>query len=248
MLRKLVVPALAVYLAGAAESRAAVSFSIVGLAGTGVTADVTFTYQAASSTAATILVNIKNTTPTAVGGFITGFAFNIPTISGVAFTSIGGDLDDSGPQATTVLGSPNESGWWARYDVQGGIKTPNGAGDFDFGILNQSNPNPFITGGTGSGSQIVIGETTLFTLAIVGTGLNSLSDAAFESAFMSELSTGGSAGAFPFGARFQGVNGEPGSDFAVGFPRPPVVPVPSAALLAMLGLGGVACAKRRMKA
>lgn len=243
--KKSVVLGIAACLAYAAPSPAAISFSIAGLAGTGVTADVTFTYQSISSTAANILISLTNTTAGSVGGFITGFAFNVPTISGVSFTSIGGDIDNVGAQTTTPLGSPNESGWHARYDVPGGIKTPNGAGDFDFGVLNSSNANPFITGGTGSGSRVIVGETTLFTLALVGTGLNSLSNAIFESTFMSELSTGGNAGAFPFGARFQGLSND-GSDLAVGGPSTtPVVPIPSAALLALLGLGGAGFMKRR---
>ncbi len=219
------------------------SLSLTGLAGTGVTADVTFTYQSISSTAGNILVSLTNTTSSSIGGFITGFAFNVPTISGVTLTSIGGDIDNAGAQTTTALAAPNESGWHVRYDMQGGIKTPNSAGDFDFGLLNHANANPFITGGTGSGSRVVVGETTLFTLALVGTGLNSVTNAVFESAFMSEMSTNGNAGAFPFGARFQGLtNG--GSDLAVGF-RTPVVPVPSAALLALLGMGGAGYVTRR---
>jgi len=227
----------------AAQSQASVSLSLTGLAGTGVTGTATFTYQSISATAANILVSITNTTSSSIGGFITGFAFNVPAVSGATITSIGGDIDNAGAQTTTPLAAPNESGWYARFDLQGGIKTPNSAGDFDFGVLNQSNANPFITGGTGSGSRVIVGETTLFTLALVGTGLNSVADAVFESAFMGELSTGGNAGAFMFGARFQGLT-DGGSDFAVGS-RPPVVPVPSAVLLAAFGLAGAGWINRR---
>lgn len=230
----------------AAQSLASPSFSITGLAGTGVTANVSFSYQSLSDTAATLAVSITNTSSSSIGGFVTGFAFNVPTIAGVTFTTIAGDTDDSGAQSTTALGSPNESGWWSRYDVQGGIKTPNSAGDFDFGVLNQRQPNPFITGGVGNGSNVAIGETTLFTLGVTGAGLDDLSNSVFESFFMAELSTGGSAGAFAFGARFQGLT-DGSSDFAVGTPPPPsVVPVPSAAFLALLGMGGVGIIARRV--
>ena len=229
-----------------APSQASIPLSLTGLAGTGVTGSASFSYQSISDTAANILVSITNTSSMAVGGFITGFGFNIPTISGVTYTTIGGDTDNVGAQTTTPLIAPNESGWHARYDVQGGIKTPNGAGDFDFGVLNQANANPFITGGTGSGSRIILGETTLFTLALVGTGLDDYTNSVFENFFMNELSTNGNAGAYPFGARYQGVNTGGGSDFAIGtVDRTPVVPVPSAVMLAALGLGGAGWVARR---
>ncbi|MBI4718403.1 MAG: hypothetical protein HY763_11400 [Planctomycetes bacterium] len=232
-----------VLLALSASAQASISLSVSGLfqPPTGVTADVEFTYQSLSDTAAKIIIDIENTTPAAVGGWITAFGFNVPTLAGIVITSIGGDVDDSGKQYATGLGSPNESGWYARLDA-GNIKTPNAAGDFDFGVMNADSVNAFITDGVGgpSAPKILIGETTTFTLDVVGTGLDNLTDAAFETAFMSELSTGLSGPGYNFGVRFQGLAND-GSDLAVGT----VIPVPSAALLALLGLSGAGVVARR---
>ena len=135
-------------------------------------------------------------------------------------------MDDVGPQAATGLGAPNETGWWARFDYEE-IKTPNVAGDFDFGVKNNSTVNNFITGGSGSGSGIEIGETTTFTLDLVGSGLDNFTNGEFESFFLGAFSSGDASGDYSFGARFQGLaNG--GSDLAV---NTNIVPLPSAALL-----------------
>ena len=244
MKRFYIMSALAVFSAASA-AQATISLSVAGLAGTGVTADVDFTYQSLSDTAATLTVAIENTTSSMVGGFATGFGFNVPTIGGATFTSFGGDIDDAGAQQTTALGAPNESGWWTRFDFEG-IKTPNSAGDFDVGVLNQSNANPFITGGVGSGAGVVVGETTTFTLAVVGSGLDDLTNAAFETAFLSALSSGVTPG-YSFGVRFQGLaNG--GSDFAVTTTRTEAVPVPAAAVLALMGISAVGVLNRRRRA
>lgn len=224
----------------AAPAKAAISFGVTGLAGTGATADVSFGYQALSASAAQLTISITNTTSAAIGGRITAWGFNVPSLAGVTMTSIGGD-DHAG--GVTALPSPNQSGWWGKYEL-GEIKTPNGAGDFDYGVMNASASDAFITDGVGAPSapRINIGQTTTFTLAIVGTGLNSLTDAAFESAFLSELSTGGTAGAFSFAVRFQGLVND-GSDLGTTTVRPPgdpnVIPIPGAAIMALVGMGGV---------
>ncbi len=217
----------------AAPAKAAISFGVTGLAGTGATADVSLSYQSLSATAAQLTISITNTTAAAIGGRITAWGFNVPSVAGVTMTSIGGDAHGG---AVTALPSPNQSGWFAKYEL-GGIKTPNGAGDFDYGVMNASASDAFITDGVGAPSapRINVGQTTTFTLAIIGTGLNTMSDAAFESAFVSELSTGGTAGAFHFAARFQGLVNN-GSD--LGVPTN-VIPVPGAAIMALVGMGGV---------
>lgn len=228
-------------LLSAATANAAVSFSIAGLAGTGVTADVSFGYAAIDANNGTITISITNTTLDSgdtAGSFITAFAFNTPSIDGVTISSIGGDMDDLISQAVTELGSPNEAGWYARLDGNT-IKTPNAAGDFDFGVMNNDTVNAFITDGTGgpSSPKIFYGETTTFTLDVTGSGLAGLSDASF----MNELSVDGTAGAFNFGVRFQGIGPNDDSDFAV-------VPVPAAVLLCVVGLfsmGVTHCKRRR---
>ncbi|MCO6437795.1 MAG: VPLPA-CTERM sorting domain-containing protein [Phycisphaerae bacterium] len=223
----------------ASPAKAVLNQTVGGLVSSQVTADISFTYQSLSDTAAKIIVQVTNTTSTSFGGVITAWGFNVPTIAGVAFTSIGGDVDDAGPQQATALTSPNPSGWWVRYDP-GNIKTPNAAGFFDFGVMNANSVPAFITDGTGSGIQIVEGASETYTFDIVGTGLDNLSNAQFESAFWNELSTGGTAGAFNFGVRFQstGPTGG-GSDLAVT-----TIPLPGAAWLVLAGLPGLVFLRR----
>lgn len=230
-------------LAGSSAS-AAIVFDVHGLAGTGVTGQVTFAYSGITNTTGTLNITIENTS--AVGGRITGFAFNVPTVTGVSFLSFGGGLQNGG---VVGIGSPNgsaipenssfnESGWFTRWSPNG-IKSPNAAGDFDVGVLNSNNANSFITGGTGAGPRITNlsdgNDSTAFTLNLVGTGLQSMSNADFEQAFMSELST--DAGFYSFGVRYQAIGSNDLSDFAVPVTTTNPVPVPGAALLAAVGLG-----------
>lgn len=231
-MKRLSVFAYSVALAVTAAAHATVSMDLAGLAGTGVTGHVDFSYSAISDTSATITVSLENTTSAAIGGFITGWAFNVPTIGGISFTSFGADALDGG---VTELGVPNESGWWTKYAFEDS-KTPNDAGDFDVGVKNNDNINSFISGGSGSGSNVGIGETTTFTLAVVGTGLDDLSNGAFETEFFGEFSSGDPSGDYAFGARYQGLeNG--GSDLATGTGTP-VIPVPASAIMCLLGLAG----------
>lgn len=241
---------------GTPSADAAITFDVAGLAGTGVTAQVTFAYQGTSNTTAMLNINIENTS--SVGGWISGFAFNIPTISGVSFIKINGGTSSGGvrnvdsPHSSAVQenSSFNQSGWFTRW-APNNIKTPNGAGRFDFGVLNHNAANAFVTGGTGSGpriSNLVDGnDSTLFTFNIIGTGLQSLSDAAFEQAFLSELST--KSGYYNFGVRFQGIGAGGLSDFAVSTTSSSTnpVPVPGAVALGALGLGLVSFIQRKRK-
>lgn len=235
-----------------ASSRAAITFDVGGLAGTGVTGQVTFSYSGMTNTTGALTVSIENTTT--VGGRISGFAFNVPTISGVSFLSIGGGQNNGG---VLGIGSPNssaipenssfnESGWFQKW-LSEGIKTPNAAGDFDFGVMNSDSSNAFITDGVGSGPRInnlIDGnDSTTFTFNLVGTGLQSLSDADFEAAFMNELSS--DTGFYSFGVRYQGIGTAGLSDLAVPTTTTNAVPVPGAVLLGGLGLGLVGAINRK---
>lgn len=210
-------------------------FEVFGLAGTGVTADISFAYAVIDDSNATITIDIHNTTPDSgdtAGAFISAFGFNIPSLGGVTIDSIGGDVDDGAVQIVTLLGAPNEGGWYGRFDPDE-IKTPNAAGFFDYGVMNNSTVNAFITDGVGTSPNIIPGETTTFTLAVTGTGLSSLTD----SSFLSALSVGGPAGAFNFAVRFKGIGLDDDSDLAV-------VPVPSSMILCALGLGSLGMLQR----
>jgi len=234
----------------ASAAHATIEFNVAGLVPTGVTAHVTFTYTHTSAFDASLTFAIENTT--AVGGRISGFGFNIPTIAGTTFTTIAGVSDGSGirelgPPPSTVIpenSSSNQPGWYGLWQFDG-IKTPTGGGKFDFGILNDGqNVNKFIDDGVGSGPRIEntdnSNNSTTFTLNIFGAGLNT-GDSAIEQAFMSEFSVpnNGVGGGYNFGARFQGIPPD-GSDFATT-----VVPAPGAAALAAFGLGIVGWVNRR---
>ncbi|MFH1108040.1 MAG: hypothetical protein V1790_02415 [Planctomycetota bacterium] len=244
----------------ASAAHATIDFDVTGLAGTGVTAHVTFTYASTSATDATLRFVIENTTdysdPGLTDSRITAFAFNIPSIGVTTFTSIAGVTDGASP---IELGPPpsrvvpegqdetsfNEAGWYGLFETNG-IKTPNAAGDFDFGVMNAGNANSFITDGQGSGPQILnssdSNDSTTYLLNLVGTGLDT-GDSAIEQAIASALSVPQIDDlAYTFAVRFQGIP-TGGSDLAT--PTPPVVPAPGAAALAAFGLGIVGWVHRR---
>jgi hypothetical protein len=248
------VAGLGLSLAFAAAAEASISFEATGLGGQGnTTANVQFGFTATSATTAILSVAIENTT---VGpGRIVGFAFNVPTVDGVTFTSIGGATLGGSPVALSpsgatvipeVSGTQHESGWFAKWDPDG-IKTPGQAGDFDFGVRNNGEGNAFITGATGNGPSIMNkNETqnmTEFQFAVTGTGFDTLTSAELENLFGSELTEAG----FAFALRFR--NG--GSELAVaggsgGGNGNGQIPLPGAALLAAVGLGAVGAVRRWM--
>ena len=237
--------ALLLTLMAASPAFATIGFDVSGLAGSGVTGHVDFTYTSSSATTALLTITIENTT--AVGGRISGFAFNVPTIGGATISTIGGlaaaDLPAAiAPTPSSAIpenSATNEAGWYAKFEYEE-IKTPNAAGDFDFGVMNANSKNSFITDGVGSGPRILnddnSNDSTTFTFAISGTGLQSMSDADFEEAFMNELSSG-TGGDYAFGVRYQGIPGNQSSDLATpGTPDVNPVPVPGAAVMGLFGL------------
>jgi len=233
------------------SAQGAITFDVLGLAGSGVTGKVTFGYTSTSGTAAALTVTIENTTASTAR--ISGFAFNVPTISGATFTTIGGASSNGtvvaiAPTASSAIpenSASNQAGWYEKWKSDN-IKTPNAAGDFDFGVMNAGNANSFITDGVGSGPSIVnlvdSNDSTTYTFNVAGTGLQGVSDSYFETAFMNELSA--NAGFYGFGVRFQGIPGSIGSDLAVQTTTTTPVPIPGAVVLASLGMGLVGLVRR----
>jgi hypothetical protein len=242
----------------ASAAHATIDFDVTGLAGTGVTAHVTFTYTHTSATDATLKFVIENTTdysdPDLTGSRISAFAFNVPSTISIStiggFANLGGvfHLGNIPPNPTQSFvdpeGSPvaNEDGWYGLWESNG-IKTTNSAGDFDVGILNDNNATKFITDGVGSGPRIEnisdSSDSTTFTLNVVGTGLDT---AGIEAAIMSELSAPQQVGGigYSFAVRFQGIGPNDDSDLATT-----IIPAPGAAALAAFGLGIVGWVHRR---
>lgn len=239
-MKRLALLTLMAMLCRAAAAEATISFNVDGLGRAATTAEIDLTYSAIDGESALMTIQVTNSSE--VGSRLTGFAFNLPSFGG-AFTTIAGVADGSSPVA---LAQPagwalpegsgtSESGWFAMYDLNG-IKTPSRGGDFDFGILNNNNPNAFLTGGVGNGPVILNqGEdhdATTFSLTISGTGLNSISNTDFEALFFDELSDGSDQ--LNFAVLFEGFRrlGRPGKDGLITASTP----VPPAVILCAMGL------------
>lgn len=235
-MKRMQILSIAAVLITTAAASASTPLSLAGLAGTGVTADVSFGY-AGDATSGIITISITNTTLDSgetAGSYISAFGFNVPSMSGVTFTAISSATDGGG--VVELVSPPNgEAGWYAKF-ASNSIGAPGGY-NFDFGVMNNGTAN-FIHDGMGGSTlpKIYSGETTTFSLLVVGLGLDVLSD----SSFLNELSTSGDSGAFNFAVRFQSIGTAGLSDLATT-----VVPVPASVLLGILGLFGVGVNQRK---
>ncbi|MBN9520922.1 hypothetical protein J0H58_20770 [bacterium] len=184
-----------------------------------------------NSGTAMVRVSLTNTSPKANGGYITGFAFNLPvplasaTLTTAAPSSFnlagGGTFDNAIGNYDDVPGQP-----FGFFDVGAGLGAD--------GSLNSGSPT----------SGLAVGQTGTFTFTLTSNpgqfDLNQLS-AELLLSLASANPQGGGAQAFL--VRFRGFkNG--GSDKVVinpdGFtppPPPPGVPAPPAVLLALAGVG-----------
>lgn len=203
-------------LAAAATPAQAISFSSTGsLSGTGVSYSGTLVVSgltgAVVQSSATLTITLTNTTPSNVGGVLTGFAFNNPTnITNVTLTSNPANFGNllpssSGPFNTNAVTTPGN----LAFDI--GVGTGNNfqGGNPQFG-LPTTNPD---TSGT-------------WVFGLTGT-FNNLTNAALESLI---LSTRDQTGTAYFAARFQSVaSGGANSDVAITVPEP--------ATMTMAGIG-----------
>lgn len=224
--------------------------------GGGPSADVQFSFTTTSATTAALQIAIENTTPGP--GRIVGFAFNVPTIDGVSFTSIGGASAGGGvtplapSMGTTVIpevsGTQHEAGWFGKWQNDG-IKTPGQFGDFDFGVRNTAQgSDAFITSASGNGPSIMNKvpnqNSSVFNFAVSGTGFDTMTPEELEQAFASALSSGN----YAFALRFR--NGEADVAAANGQGSGPgnggQVPLPGAVVLGAVGLGLAGAFRKRL--
>jgi hypothetical protein len=226
-------------LAAPGSARAAfVADSTVNIAGTPQTSGPGyFTGSIAvdnlSKTSADVRITLTNTSPVANGGYITGFAFNLPTpgvtsagltsAAPASFTQIGGGAPDTIGNYDAVAGSP-----YGYFDVGAAV-----GGD--------------LLGGGSPVSGVAVNQTGTFTFRLSSNGSYNLNNLT-ASVLMSLLSANPQGGgAQPFLVRFRGfANGD--SDKVIGGttttppppppPPPGAVPAPPGVLLGLIGLGG----------
>jgi len=179
-----------------------------------------FTYVADSAKQATIEIELKNTSPCSNGGYLTAFAFNLPSgyITGVSLDS---SDDDFG-----LLGDPD-----FIDDVKG---VPYGYFDLGASVTDQ-----FLGGGAPS-PGIPMGVTETFMFTLYGNDLDMLD----LDSFLDEMSAGASPGKGSqfFLARFRGFD-DGGSNKTPGR----VVPVPGALWFLGSGLIGLVGFRRKFR-
>jgi hypothetical protein len=167
--------------------------SSVGQTGSAFEAELTYSFV--TPIAATLTIDLQNTTPPAVGGFLTAFVLNNP---------------DNKISSVSLLLPPTN---WSLLGLDS--NNVNGApfGQFDFGATTGNsfegggNPNLGFTPGTGDP----------FIFSFVGTDLDTLTAESFLGAFSVPPGAGG--GTQFFAARFRGL-ASGGSDKVAAVPEP----------------------------
>jgi len=168
-----------------------------------------------AGTAAILTVDLLNTTPAGVGGFLTGFLMNNPDetkITGISAYTTTTNFTQIGLSANGANGAP--------------------FGQFDFGAALGANWE----GGGNPSAGLAPGSSGSFAFLFSGTSLNTLTEQSFESA----LSGGPGIGQGPqyFVARFRGLI-DGGSDKvpAGAVPEPSTTAMLLAGLAVVIGIG-----------
>jgi len=201
----------------AASSAQAGSVNISGSGPLGsFTGSLSYTYNAGS--AADLIVTLTNTSPSANGGYLTGFAFNIKGNATAVFI----DADN----ATTL--NYNES----KMNNATAPVAADPFGPYEAGAtLNSSNFN----GGGAPQNGIPVGVTGIFSFNVTGVDAPSLD----VMDFLSERTGNNNDHLSAFVARFRGFE-DGGSDKVPVYINdcpPPAIPLPAAASSSLLTMG-----------
>ena len=188
----------------------------------------TFDYNPVDATHGTLKITLKNTSPAANGGFLTGFVFNNPG------QHITGATVSSSNLHFHLLGGPSFN------------NSVNGApyGRFDLGASTFKS----FEGGGNPGNGIAVGHSADFTFHLTGKALNSLATNDFFTTFSVPPGNGESDQSFV--ARFRGFE-DGGSDKVPGTDPPIANPEPATLLMTSVGLAALITfcwlRQRRMK-
>jgi hypothetical protein len=168
---------------------------------TGASFEADLTYTALSPFTAALEVTLENTSPAALGGFLTAFVLNNPV--GISLVSLASPI----PTNWMLLGLDNDAVNGAPF------------GRFDFGATTapNGNSNSGFEGGGDPDRGFAPGTSETFMFDLIGIGLDTLTAESFLSAF--SVPPGAGEGTQFFAARFRGLSGTPDSDKVAAVPE-----------------------------
>lgn len=181
------------WVAGIALVLAPTAKASVAISGTGALGSFTGSLAYSSNgagTAATLVVDLTNTSPAFNGGFLTAFAFNNP---GDLITSV--SVASTEASFATLLGGASFSDSVPASPF----------GDFDIGVTTSGS----WTGGGAPSDGLAVGENDQFTFTFGGAGLNALNELSFLSTYNENANSPHTN--IAFAARFRGFEDD-GSD------------------------------------
>ncbi len=185
-------------------------------------------------TTAQIIVKLKNESPIANGGFITGFAFNDPaSVSGGDIVKVTGYTQTYDPVGLPPPNNMSLIGVMSDGTLMNDSISGAPYGKFDLGAAVGGN----LLGGGSPQPGIEVGQTGTFTFIVTGTNLQNLS----AESILGTPSQGGTAA---FIVRFRGFLDGSSDKIVIGAQTPPSgggnpIPAPPAVVLA--GLGVASC-------